>query len=73
MGVKQVIWVSRTEFCLNDGTVYPINPPLDRDISVIEFQQHYERIGDIIGSLSSFENIAKDTATMGQSRKIKNG
>ena len=37
-----IVRVTREEFELSDGSVFPIIPPLTQEISVEEFQKHYD-------------------------------
>ena len=38
----RIISVTRSEFELEDGKIFPIEPPLDSDMSPEEFQEHYD-------------------------------
>ena len=46
----RILRVDKDEFELEDGTVYPIEPPLEQEISVDEFQKVY---GKTLKALSS--------------------
>lgn len=52
----KVVKVSRYEFELEDGRVFPIIPPLEEDLTPEEFQKHYDRARNIIGSFSDPES-----------------
>ena len=41
----RIIRVARSEFELENGKIFPIDPPLDFDISPEEFQEHYDYCG----------------------------
>jgi hypothetical protein len=43
--------VERHEFETEDGTVYPIDPPLDQDMTPEEFERHYGKATEFIKSL----------------------
>lgn len=38
----RIIRLTKDEFELSDGRVFPILPPLDQDMTVEEFQKHYD-------------------------------
>jgi hypothetical protein len=46
----RIVRVSKEEFELEDGSVYPIEPPLEQEITVDEFQQIY---GEALKALKS--------------------
>lgn len=46
----RVLRVSKHEFELDDGSIFPIDPPLKEELSVEEFQKHYDFASKIIGS-----------------------
>ena len=62
---KKIVKVSRTEFQLEDGLVFPIEPPLDRDMSAEEFQVHYERVCNIVGGIQNVESDSKNIKDVG--------
>lgn len=47
----RILRVVRNEFELEDGRVFPITPPLEKDISVEEFQKHYDYATEVVRSL----------------------
>lgn len=47
----RVVSVSRTEFKIEDGRVFPIDPPLQEDMTPDEFQEHYDLAAALVGSL----------------------
>jgi len=47
----KVVRVSRDEFELEDGSVHPIIPPLEEDLTPDEFQEHYNTATEAIKSL----------------------
>ena len=59
--VKRVVKVTKDEFELDDGSVFPIIPPLSEEMSVDEFQEHYERACNLVQSLKGFGSDDKDT------------
>jgi hypothetical protein len=44
----RIFKVSKTEFELEDGRVFPIIPPLEKDMSIEEFQQHYDYAAKVV-------------------------
>lgn len=55
----KVIRVTKTEFEIETGVVFPIDPPLTEAISVEEFQKIYDKNADFIKSIS---NVGSDNA-----------
>lgn len=60
----KVIRVNKTEFELDNGLSYPIDPPLDYEPTVEEFQIHYKRACQLAqslkaagGDLQNFEDV----------------
>jgi hypothetical protein len=51
--MNKVIRVTKTEFELDNGDVFPIAPELDKEMSPEEFQAHYERAYNIVQSLKN--------------------
>jgi len=49
--VEKVVKVTKTEFELESGKVFPIVPPLQYETTPEEFQEHYERACAIIKSI----------------------
>ena len=62
---KNVIKVTETEFQLDDGSVYSIDPPLDYLPTVAEFQQHYERACNFIRGSEADQGHAEDATVVG--------
>lgn len=46
----KVTRVTKVEFETEDGAVYPITPPLEKDMTPEEFQEHYDRASNFIAS-----------------------
>jgi hypothetical protein len=46
----RILRVSKTEFELENGDTFPIEPPLEKEISIEEFQKHYDYAASVIGS-----------------------
>lgn len=44
----RIVRVTKTEFELDTGSVYPIDPPLDEEMTVEEFQQHYDFAAQVV-------------------------
>lgn len=49
----KVVRVTKTEFEIETGVVFPIEPPLMKAISVEEFQKIYDKNADFIKSISN--------------------
>ena len=58
--MNKVIRVTKTEFELDNGDVFPIEPELDKDMSPEEFQTHYERAYNIVESLKDARSDDKN-------------
>jgi len=56
-----IIRVTKTEFELEDGTVYPIEPPLEQEMSVDEFQKHYDFAAQVVKSRGDARGVNTDT------------
>ena len=62
----KVVRVTRTEFELDTGDIYPINPPLEEDLTPEEFQEHYDRASDFIQSCQNPGGLDTDPKKLGQ-------
>jgi hypothetical protein len=62
----EVIRVCKTEFELEDGSVFPVFPPLENKIPLKEFQKIYDRTCIFVQSLQNNRGDHKDVAPMGQ-------
>jgi len=65
----RVVSVSRTEFKTEDGQVFPIDPPLQKDMTPDEFQEHYDLAAALVGSLQASGDNASDTEAVGCNRE----
>lgn len=63
--MKQVVRVNREEFELNDGSIFPIEPPLDYEPNVEEFQEHYTRACELAQSIKNARGDIKNTEKLG--------
>lgn len=61
----KVVRVTKTEFELDTGDVYPINPPLEEDMTPAEFQEHYDRASDFIKGCQNPGGINPNTQELG--------
>ena len=43
-----IVRVTKDEFETEDGSVYPIVPPLEEEISLEEFQEHYDYASAVV-------------------------
>ena len=62
--MNKVIRVTKIEFELDNGDVFPIVPELDKEMSPEEFQVHYERAYNIVESLKDVRGDDKDNKRM---------
>lgn len=69
----RVVSVSRTAFKIEDGRVFPIDPPLLEDMTPDEFQEHYDLAAAFVGSLQATGDNAPNTAALGRSGKDSDG
>ena len=60
--VKRVVKVTKDEFELDDGSVFSIIPPLSEEMSVDEFQEHYERACNLVQSLKDSGSDDEDAS-----------
>jgi hypothetical protein len=56
----KVVKVSLTDFELEDGSIHPIIPPLEKEISVEEFQEIYDETAHYITSIKDSERDPED-------------
>jgi len=68
----RVVRVARTEFELENGTVLPIQPPLEEDLSPDEFQAHYDRASALIRSFQVTGSDHDNTQDVGSKRDVEN-
>lgn len=54
---KKIVRLTKEEFEVEDGAIYPINPPLEEDWTIEEFQEHYDRVRIIIEGI---KNVGSD-------------
>jgi hypothetical protein len=65
----KVIRVTRTEFELEDGKVFPIDPPLHDEMTPDEFQEHYNFAVAVVQSRRDSGSDDPDPAVMGRCRE----
>ena len=63
--MKRVVKVAKDEFELDDGSVFPIIPPLSEEMSVGEFQEHYERACNLVQSIKDIGSDNKNSPQLG--------
>lgn len=54
-----IVRVTKKEFELEDGSIYQIEPPLKRRLTIEEFQQHYDFATQVV---KSSRNVGGDNA-----------
>jgi hypothetical protein len=52
----RVVRLTLSEFELEDGNIYPIDPPLEQEITLDEFQRLFEQSTDIIESIQTLRS-----------------
>ena len=62
--MNKVIRVTKTEFELDNGDIFPIEPELDKEMSSEGFQTHYERAYNIVESLKNARGNDKNNKGM---------
>lgn len=62
----KIIRVTKTEFELDDGSVFPITPPLEEELTPEEFQEHYDRASNFIKSCKTLGGLNTDSEKLGQ-------
>ena len=62
---KRIVRVTKEEFELDDGSIYPINPPLPEEMSIEEFQEHYDRAYYIIEGIKIARGNNQDLKELG--------
>lgn len=60
-----ILRVSKTEYELSDGSVFPIEPPLESEMSIEEFEKHYEFANKVIKSCRDVGRNYPDSTQLG--------
>jgi hypothetical protein len=68
----KVVRVSLIEFELEDGQIYGIDPPLEKEMSPSEFQEHYDSAVEIVESLRPPRGDDADSSDLGCNGKNTN-
>lgn len=63
--MKRVVKVAKDEFELDDGSVFPIIPPLSEEMSVDKFQEHYERACNLVQSIKDIGSDNENSPQLG--------
>jgi hypothetical protein len=64
-----IVRVTKTEFELENGSVYPIDPPLTQEITIEEFQEHYDFATQVVKSGRDVGGDDPDLEKLGQCRE----
>lgn len=64
-----VVRVNKEEFELEDGSIFPIEPSLDYEPTIEEFQEHYDRACDVMRSLGDAGSLRENIARLGRERQ----
>ena len=65
----RIVRVTKTEFELENGEIFPITPPLLEDLTIEEFQRHYHYAASVVRGCPKAGSDYTDTKGLGQSRK----
>lgn len=63
-----VVRVSLNEFELEDGSVFPIEPPLQEEMTPDEFQEHYEYAVAVVEGCQTLGSYNENTEDVGCQR-----
>jgi len=55
----RIVRATKEEFELDNGSIYPIDPPLDREMTVEEFQKHYDFAAQVV---KGCEDVGSDNS-----------
>ena len=69
----RVVRVSLNEFELEDGSIFPIDPPLVEEMTPDEFQEHYEYAVTALGGHKALGSHASDAEDVGQRGQDRGG
>ncbi len=61
-----IIDVTRENFTLDDGSVHPICPPLEEDLTIEEFKKHYDFAVEVVKSCKNAGSDDPDLKKLGQ-------
>lgn len=62
----RIIRLDKDEFELEDGSVYPITPPLEQEVTIDEFQKIYGKTLEALRSCGITRSIDADAEDMDQ-------
>jgi hypothetical protein len=65
----RIVRVTRSEYELVDGSIFPIIPELSEDITVEEFQKHYDNAVEAVRSSEKVGGDNSDAEGLGQGRE----
>jgi hypothetical protein len=65
---RRIIRVSLEEFELDDGSIFPIVPPLEQEMTPDEFQKHYDYAVAVARGCRSARGDDADPPVNGQAR-----
>lgn len=61
----RIVRVTKTEFELEDGGIFPITPQLLEDLTVEEFQRHYDYATSVVRGCPKAGSDDTDAAGLG--------
>jgi hypothetical protein len=64
----RIVEVWRSGFRLSDGREFPIDPPLQEDLTVEEFQRHYDYALAVVRGCTEIGCDSANAAQLGQER-----
>jgi hypothetical protein len=68
----KIVRVTKEEFELDDGSVFPIIPTLEKEMTPDEFQKHYDGAFDFVEGLKRTWGGCSDAPSMGRLRANTN-
>jgi hypothetical protein len=64
----RIVRVTKTEFELETGEIFPITPPLLEDLTIEEFQRHYDYASEVVRGCPKVGGDDTDDKELGQVR-----
>ena len=64
-----IVRLTKSMFELEDGSIYPINPPLKEDLTIEEFQKHYNFAVEVVESCRDAGAFNSNIKELAQPRK----
>lgn len=71
--MNKVVRLTKEEFELDNGDIFPIEPPLEEEMSIEDFQVCYERAVNIIRGINRIGGDDEDSQEVGCRWKVADG